>query len=391
MLNRVTINTLIKTVIAALGAVLVIMLSLSAWDSWNRLGTASRAASVADASSYLFTALHNLRFDRAVSRTELIADRQATAMNPVLRQARTNEMPALKSALVALERVDLSDRNAIIAALAEHVKRLAALHDESAPAMMQPKSARRAGLAEDVFKETDDLIKFIDKLSTQLTLSTKLQDPYIDQLMELKQLAWVARNAAGDAAVAASFALEGRPQTAANVEDFIAKVSKVRSTWATIEDLASGLPLPPAFTQASEKVNRDYLGSDYIDTGMRIIRDAVAGKAPSLTVDQYTAMGMTRLAPLVSVAEVALDTARQHASDQYTSALHGLIGQLILLAAALALLVGTMLVVTKRVTRPLQKLSEAMRKLAGGDFDVLLPGLERTDEIGAMANAVEQF
>ena len=39
----------------------------------------------------------------------------------------------------------------------------------------------------------------------------------------------------------------------------------------------------------------------------------------------------------------------------------------------------------------LYQLSAAMRKLAGGDFDVVLPGLERKDEIGAMANAVEEF
>src|SRR5580704_8638164 len=112
MLNRVTINSLLKTVIGVLGAAVVIMLALSAWESWGRLGAASRAAAVADASTYLFTALHNLRFDRAVSRTELLADRQATTMNPVLRASRTAEMPALMSALAALERVNLPDRNA---------------------------------------------------------------------------------------------------------------------------------------------------------------------------------------------------------------------------------------------------------------------------------------
>jgi hypothetical protein len=61
MLNRLTINTLLKAVIATLGAAVVIMLSLSAWNSWERLGSASRALAVADASSYLFTALHHLR------------------------------------------------------------------------------------------------------------------------------------------------------------------------------------------------------------------------------------------------------------------------------------------------------------------------------------------
>ena len=117
MLNRVTINALLRTVIGVLGAAVVIMLSLSAWDSWSRLAVASRAAAVSDASVYLFTALHNLRFDRAVSRTELLADRQATTMNSILREARTNEMPALRSAGVALQSVGLADRSAIITTL----------------------------------------------------------------------------------------------------------------------------------------------------------------------------------------------------------------------------------------------------------------------------------
>jgi methyl-accepting chemotaxis protein len=43
------------------------------------------------------------------------------------------------------------------------------------------------------------------------------------------------------------------------------------------------------------------------------------------------------------------------------------------------------------VTRPLRKLVTAMESLAGGSFDVTLPGLNRKDEVGAMANAVEQF
>ena len=43
------------------------------------------------------------------------------------------------------------------------------------------------------------------------------------------------------------------------------------------------------------------------------------------------------------------------------------------------------------VTRPLRKLVTAMEGLATGSFDVALPGLHRRDEVGAMANAVEQF
>ena len=69
MLNRVTINALLRTVIGVLGAAVVIMLSLQCVGLLESARHGERAAAVADASAYLFTALHNLRFDRAVSRT----------------------------------------------------------------------------------------------------------------------------------------------------------------------------------------------------------------------------------------------------------------------------------------------------------------------------------
>jgi methyl-accepting chemotaxis protein len=46
---------------------------------------------------------------------------------------------------------------------------------------------------------------------------------------------------------------------------------------------------------------------------------------------------------------------------------------------------------TRTVTTPLSGMVAQMKKLASGNFDVVLPGLGRKDEIGAMAEAVEQF
>jgi methyl-accepting chemotaxis protein len=56
-----------------------------------------------------------------------------------------------------------------------------------------------------------------------------------------------------------------------------------------------------------------------------------------------------------------------------------------LLGAVLALLLG------KGISRPMIEMCKAMRELAGGNFDVVLPGLGRSDEIGEMAAAVEEF
>ena len=43
------------------------------------------------------------------------------------------------------------------------------------------------------------------------------------------------------------------------------------------------------------------------------------------------------------------------------------------------------------ISRPMIAMCKAMRELAAGNFDVVLPGLGRKDEIGEMAGAVEEF
>jgi methyl-accepting chemotaxis protein len=45
----------------------------------------------------------------------------------------------------------------------------------------------------------------------------------------------------------------------------------------------------------------------------------------------------------------------------------------------------------RNISRPVVAMSKAMRELAAGNFEVQLPGLERGDEVGRMAHAVEEF
>jgi methyl-accepting chemotaxis protein len=55
------------------------------------------------------------------------------------------------------------------------------------------------------------------------------------------------------------------------------------------------------------------------------------------------------------------------------------------------LLLAMTLLMTRNVTKPLRGMVNDMAKLAAGDFTLVLPGLGRGDEIGAMAEAVERF
>src|SRR5664279_3618356 len=62
----------------------------------------------------------------------------------------------------------------------------------------------------------------------------------------------------------------------------------------------------------------------------------------------------------------------------------------VLLAVAFASFVVSFLI-GRNISRPVVAMSKAMRELAAGNFDVQLPGLERGDEVGQMAHAVQEF
>ncbi len=63
------------------------------------------------------------------------------------------------------------------------------------------------------------------------------------------------------------------------------------------------------------------------------------------------------------------------------------------MVAALAVLLGFAIafLIARGIIRPLSGLTAGMKELAGGNFGVVLPGLDRKDEVGDMAQAVETF
>src|SRR5579859_4058156 len=124
MLSKLSISVLLKSIIAVLVTVVMAIFALGAWDSWRRLEGVDRISAVAETSSFLFTALHNLRVDRSSSFRDLTTDRQFTTLSPLLRAARDGEVPALKSALASLDTVNYSGRQAAVANLDQAMKRL---------------------------------------------------------------------------------------------------------------------------------------------------------------------------------------------------------------------------------------------------------------------------
>ena len=389
MLNRLSISILLKSVIAIMGTVIVVMLALSANDSWSRLKAANRIVGVANISAYMFTGLNSLRVDRSATQRSQLAER--TTMDPMIQKSRDTEMPALNALLPALAALDFPERDQAVVDLGSRIKRLTELQAKTVAAIAQPKSARPAGLGDEFFKEATGLMEALDSWGSRLVKLISLQDPYVDQLMEVKQLAWMMRNAAGDMSLFVSNGLGGIAPPPDALMLYMGHGGKLDNAWAALNDIASRLPSTPGLAAAIDKAKKDYFGSDYPALRTKILKQLLAGEPTGMTVDQWSPMSVEKLNLTLNIANAALDAAKEQAAAQAATAWHDLIMQLVLLVAACVLAGGMMLFVSRHVTGPLTGIQGAMLKLAGGDFEVVLPGLERKDEIGAVANAVERF
>jgi methyl-accepting chemotaxis protein len=113
----------------------------------------------------------------------------------------------------------------------------------------------------------------------------------------------------------------------------------------------------------------------------------VFGNEQKQMSDSYAA-----IEPMIAAAQTSAEKVRGESEAAYEVArgdtklhMQVAIALVSLCVALLAFLIG------RAVAKPLSAMTGAMRKLADGDFAIVLPGLGRRDEIGDMAGAVETF
>ena len=392
MLNRLTVSALLKTVILATAFCVVVGFSLNAWDSWTRLQLTNRIAVTADASANLFKAMHNLRTDRSTTNRLLNSDAPVDSdIDKYLRNLRDTEMPAMSNALALLPSIEFAQQSTLVPELDRLFKTLTAEQKEFWDEVAKPKASRRPALAKEYMETTQALLDTLDKLSGALAAAVNHQDATIDQLLAIKQIAWLLRNTAGEASLLISNGLAaGRitPEARLSYTKFLGGTD---AAWNALQLTASGMTLPPALASAIAATKTAYFEPDYLALRERLLTALSGGEKPELTANQWSPITVGRLGAAVGVAEAALDAAKDYTAVQHAAALRTLMLQLVLLAAAFALTFGAMMAVTGRVIRPLHNMRDAMLKVASGDLTVDTGYTERHDEIGALAGALETF
>jgi methyl-accepting chemotaxis protein len=392
MLNRLSVSVLLKIVLLTTSLWVVAAISVDAWNSWQRLQIANRISAVADVSADLFQAMNDMRGDRTTTLRVLNADHPMSSdIESYIRGLRDEEMPNLARALAALATVQYADGPALTAEFDRLFKLLSAEQKEFWEEIVKPLASRRATLGKDYMANTNLLLDHLDKLSGALAASVNHDDAAIDQLLAIKQYAWLLRNTGGEISFLVSSGLGSGHVGPDARETYTKLVGGTDTAWKALQLAIAGMPPIPALTSAMDATKIAYFEPEYAGLRDRLLASLIAGTKPEMAPDKWSPFTVEKLGAAVAVANAALNASKERSADLRAGAQHALILQLVLLAIAIALTVGAMTAVTRRVITPLHTMRDAMLKVAAGDLAVDSGHGDRQDEIGALAGALETF
>jgi methyl-accepting chemotaxis protein len=158
---------------------------------------------------------------------------------------------------------------------------------------------------------------------------------------------------------------------AADYAKAIQQIGAIRSELIGVEAKRSaGGELPPEAAARIAKLN---------DEGVRIAREVTLPMATELEslVNKIVEYAKHRVEEEIAAAGQEMSSAERTA--------------LVIGLAVALLLIATCVFSVFTIARPMSALSGSMQELANGNFAVVLPGLGRKDEIGDVAQAVENF
>ena len=271
----------------------------------------------------------------------------------------------VKGLLEEAERTTIIDeRRAIYGALLKDVAELQTKRDNVSDTIKQLQ-AGRAALFTDGDQMAADVQKFVDEAQgtpfaqAANTLETKV---LLVRIANWRMLA--TRDAKG-------------------IETFKANASKAQAQITELEKL--GLPANLASQLASVKNGVAKYAAAFDKAGPNLVRsDELYYKSfAPLVASAVETMDKTK----VSISE-AFEKTNAATSDRVNGTITAQET-----VAALAVLLGLAIayLIARGIIRPLSGLTAGMKELANGNFGVVLPGLDRKDEVGDMARAVEGF
>jgi HAMP domain-containing protein len=201
-------------------------------------------------------------------------------------------------------------------------------------------------------------------------------------------IAWTLRDVGGfNASLHKNLVGAKRVATEAEKLDLSRSQGRNDQILSSLQELRGNPATPANVAAALTKMNEVYV--ERFGQEQKLVKDGALSGKYEHDVDTYFAESQRGLGTIVEVRDAFYDNAEHILSSAYSDARFSFLIALAGLAAVAGASVGLVMMVRRRVCKPIVDLTATMSRLASGDVSDNISGSERDDEIGAMAAAVQ--
>ncbi len=382
-----SVRGILGAVIGALGVLGVAGSGADVWEGWRLRGQAERVATLSRIDAALFDTLNAARVERAAMLAALAgqgpAEAAATARIAELR-GRANAAFAEAQRRMAGAGLDA----ALTEALAGAQSAMTGLRGRVDIALAAASRATEASAA--VARESQAYLDALTRADAALTDIILRANPGIGQLLGMKQAVWSARLAAGGIGGMSEVLLAARrAPSPAEIATAAELRGQTAAMWAQAQAIAARPEMPQSLRDALAPLAERF-PAGFMARQRAVAEDLAAGR-PAMPLAEFQRASAGDVTAVAEVSLLALRELVARADAEAASATASLALSALVLLAALALMLGGLLLVSRRVVRPIGAMTATMQRLAAGELAIAIPGLGRGDEIGRMAAATEVF
>jgi methyl-accepting chemotaxis protein len=387
-----SVQFLLIALFGLMATALVAICGMSMNSAWQQQATAQRRMEVSSITRHLFQAMQNMRVERGTVSAALVEREPIdSATWQDIRNLRANSRSALTEALDEVSGFDVFDRDRWVKDLRTNNATVESIRAKADEILQKRLVGGNAELNEQWVPAVGALVDRMDALTSRLASEVRFSEPFFDEMMTVKQLAWSVRSDAGVERLMIGDAIAGGVKVSNGWQQKIIGLrGRVDAAWAALLKLVDDPQTPQGILDAIAAAKETYFtryNRDYDE----VYKSLVAGDTPQITSRGWIQKSNPALESLIGVANAAVDLAQADAERMSADARHHFLYQsLLVLVTVLIGLLG-LWTISKNIIRPIGVLTLAMRQLAAGNTGVEIPGTSRRNELGAMAKAVEVF
>jgi methyl-accepting chemotaxis protein len=387
--RALSIRLLLRLVLGLMTMVVIGLGGSALKDSIVQQRLYQRISDLAAADAQLFEATHTVRSERGVSLTGLASasaddgkiGTEVAAMRRVSEAALTLALP-----LLARLPASLANRAGEIAKLRERILPMRAAIDA---ALRQPGSARDPKLLKDWGAA---MLEFVDKIAAtaaEIESVMLLADANVDQLIQVKQAAWLARDYGGRENLLTGKILGAEaPFSDAERQQIADHRGRVAVAWEAVQKGAASAASTAGLRAAVEAAKSGVFGANQTQR-LALQQRLNAGEKSGMTSAGFNDIAMSSAASMAGVAKAAMVSITDYLDAEVATATRWVMAYGIVLVVSLALLLLGCVVVERRVVQPVAALTGTIQRLADGVYGEAIPEIRRDDEMGRMQRALE--